>query len=649
VIGSLPTLHRHNIRLDTTRVLPDRPKITRSGISGLDDVARDGDPDERVSARASDAATPATDSTRGDPIGESGEDRAGTEAFDGRSAATARQAAEVACAVAELVSAATDATAQQETSFAALARRLQELEARLHQVGRTDDAVAVKRALSRIETQFQEMNELRPQSPPKSSDAATPAAQGVREPTVHDRRPTDAPRDERNPSFAAAGGQPPTPSETNDDTSGSSGSFRGSRRARRPGDHAAGAELDAHIRNLTLRMAAAHKDALRRDALEAQKETSSGEAPLGTEPSVDRTEPHGSRYAGARLGTRATAFDPSAPSRAMADMLGRYESKIDDLVSKAQHAAEAAAADRHQADLLARRIESAELQIAKRLNAGFATASVESRVVEDMLRALVARSEALNDLGGSLTRLEMSVTTIRERLDRIETRVGTTIPSTTTRESALDDDVAANAAGGNPTRQVVQSTPRSGWSETDSKVGASLDAIQDAIARITDSLKGIEAHLASANPRPRCTAEPKGLRSAVLPWLDGQTKRAQDTAKDRPPSRHWAIGQTEHKAGRFDADREAEPEILIEPGSGFTPPLEFKGPRPGPDPGLDTDEGVNGPVDFIEAARRAMRTARGNALSDPADEAPEPPEPRKNLAAMARRIARAVRERIVPY
>lgn len=585
----------HRIRPDTNRLPPNRPESSRVKDVGLDATSREAHRKERVSARPSDAANTAVVAPLADPgspcePGFVSPDPRDTEieTFEDATAAQRNEAADVLAAVADLVSASIPEAVETGQSFSGLARKLEELEARLQHIGRTDDAVAVKRALDHIEAQ-------------------------LRDPTSGEADPADPGQPAETRDFMAAVKIAREAAGATPEHYGASVEPRlGTGRARHPASRPPGIEIDAAIRNLTIRMAAVHREALRRGAWKgtapspAVPSASEGLAPL--------------LEIGAGVGSGAPKFQGSPETRAgLFGLLRRLEAKIDALVRKVEAEA-ASAADRHQADLLARRIESTELQLVKRIDAGFAAVAVETRVVEDMLRGLAARCDAQGDLGRTLATLEQSVGGIREHLDRLEER----LPSPTPAPHAIElgRDLGAQSArpeAGYDRRSAREhSVPDTARQGADRQ--AALDGIQDAIASIADRLCRIETHLSSARPGIR---EPGDGPASTFEHADDKARRS-----------------------RFGQDADTEADVLIEPGSGFTPPLEARSSQATRDPGLDGDEGASDRTDFIEAARRAVRAAHRSR--EPRRAEPAPPEPREGLGAKAWRLARSVRSSIFP-
>ncbi len=581
-------------------------------------------------------------------------------------------AADVLTALSDLVSTRTDATAEKMSSFTGLARSLEALEARLQNVGGLGDAVALKRAMGQIEAQFQS---------PTTDDPgrARPAAEArdckpEPEPVLVAREPAS-----RNRACSAEATTAPAPSVAGTEVSGTSyeqngasgEAPRGSGREHPATGQPSGLEIDAHIRNLTLRMAAVHRDALRRGAAEAGGGKTYGAEAHGTGPLASEHPVSSPGLAAEAVSELAApAFEASYETRAgLSALLRRLETKIDALARAAQ-AEPASAADRHQADLLARRIESAELQLTKRLDAGVAAAAIEMRAVEDMLRALAARCETQGDLGGALGRLERSVDSIRERLDRIEEQIASTLPV----EHAIDlghgPGSCERAAPSGAEAQAPRTGPRSARApdaigdgrhlarepvitsrardETGRDSGAPIDAILAAITRIADRLRYIETHLSSTCPGFAGESAWGDGRSPILPRVRGREKQRPDPKKGCAACPPATFGHNDDETRGADPDEGGDPDILIEPGSGFTPLLETHVSGTTLDSGLDGDEGCNDRTDFIEAARRSVRAAQGSVTSRPADEADATPRAQESLVAKARRLARIVRNSILP-
>jgi hypothetical protein len=579
-------------------------------------------------------------------------------------------AADVLNALSDLVSASTDATAEKGLSFTGLARSLEALEARLQNVGRLGDAVALKRAMGQIEAQF-----LGPAT--VDSGQAGPAAEArdcLPEPVLVTLEPAS-----RDRACTAEGSTAPAPSVARSEVGGTSREQNGEAGESPLGigrEHLAtgqppSLEIDAHIRNLTLRMAAVHRDALRRGAAEAGAGRTCGAETCGPGPLASE-HPVSSPCPGAEAVSdlAAPAFELSYETRAgLSALLRRLETKIDAL-ARTSRAEPASAADRHQADLLARRIESTELQLTKRLDAGFAAAAIEMRAVEDMLRALAARCEAQGDLGGALGRLERSVDSIRERLDRIEEQIASTRPV----EHAIDlghgPGSGALAAPSGTEDQASRTGPRSARAtdaigdarhdarepvitsrardESGRRTRAPIDAIAATITLIADRLRCVETHLSSTCSGFTGESARGDGRPPVLPWLRGRAKQRHDTRRGRAACSRATFGHNDDKTRDADPGQGGDPDTLIEPGSGFTPLLETHALRTTLDPGLDGDEGSNGRTDFIEAARRAVRAAQGTVEPRLADEAHAAPRAQDGLGAKARRFARIVRNSILP-
>jgi hypothetical protein len=494
----------------------------------------------------------------------------------------------VLAAVADLVSAGLNDTAESGPTFTGLARRLEELEARLRHAHGQDDSREVQGASGQAETGI---------------EVAAAVETGTAKPGAASAHSPDAQNDASEVPSADAS------------------------RAHDPHGRASKIEIDAAIRHLTMRMAAIHREALRRGGSDG-----GGGAATRSEAARERRGPSVETSAEASRGAGAPAIDlASETSAVLTTLLRRLEAKVDTLVGKA--AAEASsAADRHQTDLLARRIESSELQLAKRLDAGFAAAAVETRVIEDMLRALAARSEAQGDLASALATLDHSVGAIRERLDRIEEQIASLTHAPRTVELGRQATEHA-AASSHPERETA-----------DRQVGAALDAIRDALSGIAERLQLVETHLSAAYQGFSGTTPWRRAPLPVLPWSESKIEPGRrGTEKGHAEGHGSLFGHDSDKARRAGLDPSAETDVLIEPGSGFAPLLESFGPRAVHNPGLDNDEGGGGRTDFIEAARRAVRAAHGPLEPRPAEHAAAPPETRESLGAKARRLVHIVR------
>jgi hypothetical protein len=509
--------------------------------------------------------------------------RSTSEAIEDASAAHRTRAADVLAAVADLVSAGLNDTVEPGSTFNGLARRLEELEARLVNARGQDDSLMPRAVSGQVETGI---------------EAAAAVETGAMEPG------------------ASAHG-----TAARNDVSGGPSVEAG--RDHEPHGGASKIEIDAAIRQLTIRMAAIHREALRRGGSEAARERRG--------PSV-ATSAEVSQGAGAPAVDRA-----SETSAALTTHLRRLEAKVDALVGKA--AAEASsAADRHQTDLLARRIESSELQLAKRLDAGLAAAAVETRVIENMLRALAARSEAQGDLAGAVAALDRSVGAISERLDRIEAQITSLAHAPRTVDLGPNHATEHAATRSHLERETA-----------DRQVGAALDAIRDALSGIAERLQLVETHLSAAHQGFSAAFPWRRAPAAVLPWCESKLAPGGRGTETGHAEGHGSLfGHDSDKAHRAGPDPNADADILIEPRSGFAPLLEPFSPGAVRNPRLDHDEGGGGRTDFIEAARRAVRAAQVPLEPRPAEPAGGPPEIRESLGAKARRLARIVRCSIFP-
>ncbi len=644
----------------------------RTGCIALDAACREDHGTTSMTARSSDTDTEAAAAPRGSSSysgapsslgAQGGAARAfqgmAPETLESSSDAPGHLAADALSTLAELVSASTDAAAGKGQGFTGLARQLEQLEAQLHSLGRTGDAVAVKRAMGRIVAQLDDSAAVHAGREGPTAESSEGGPERVRDPAGSGRacgaEDASAPRSsvEQTGEGGAAREQ-----------SGAAGeSVRGIGGEPLETDPSPPHDNDARIRDLTIRMAAVHRDALRRCASEA-----GGDRIRRADASL--AEPSARKWPVPTLGPGAEGLGkPTAPSTeppyatrsGSRGLLRRLEAKLETLVRKAE-AETSSGAERHQIELLARRIESAELQLTKRLDAGFAAAAVETRAVEDMLRASLARWEAQGDLGGALARLERSVDSVRERLDRLEQHVvsrpraenashpgdarGTAALAVT---SVAEDGVPGTGPRSARALDVIAdprpairepASPCSAQGETGRKAAA--DPTRDALARIAERLRTIEAHL--SNTCAGFAGAPAAARtgSPVLPWFGGRTKYGHDTAKGRAACPEAAFARDDDKTRRADPDPGAGADVLIEPGSGFTPPLDAHAVQRG----LDGDEGGSDRTDFIEAARRASRAAQGPIEPRPNEDAHMPRRARDILGAKARRFVQIVEDAI---
>lgn len=575
-----------------------------------------------------------------------------------------RRAADVLHALADLVSASTGPAAEKGQGFTGLARKLVELEARLQNLGRTNDAVAVKRAMGQIAAQLEGSALVRPGEASPVAEAGERRAEPGR-----DLVETGLAFQEVDVSnLPSSHEQTDERGATREQCDVSDEPIRETGRKQIETGRSSILEIDARIRDLTIHMAAAHRDALRSSALETG---GGGIVPTATSlagPSASKG-PEVALGPGAEGAPTARPLDEaSSDTRSgLSRLLRRLETKLDTLAHKAE-AEKSSAADRHQTDLLARRIESAELQLAKRLDAGFAAVAAEMRAVEDMLRASVARWEAQGDLGGALARLERSIDSVRERLDRLEKRV----PSGAGAENKIDHDddraTTALAVTSRTEADAPQTEPRAARAPDacgdlqssarepsipcpargeSARTAAPADPTRDAIARIAERLRYVEAHLSNKCAGFADVSAGAVAGSPTLPWFGGRKKHRRDTGNERTacPEAAFVHGDM---VPRADPDPGTDTDVLIEPGSGFTPPLDAHATRTSLDPGLDSDEGGSDRTDFIEAARRATRAAQGIVEPPPIEEARVPRRARDVLGAEARRIAQIVKSAILP-
>ncbi len=625
----------HRARPDTNRLPSNRPESQRAKDVGLDMSSREAHREGPRSARSADCGNPAAPGPLASPrfprapsCEPADFSDTASAPLDDVSATQRNEAADVLAAVADLISAAAPEAAEPGKTFAGLARKLEELETRLQHIGRTDDAVAVKRALDQMEAHLRHPDSVEtgasdPDQPTATSDFLPASPVGIQ------ARGTPSEPD------AAGGGTSP-----------------GIGRARHPAIRPQEIEIDAAIRDLTIRMAAVHREALRRGAWTARGGESHGTVQrIPVEFAGDALQPGLEIGAGDGSGAPtvqdSTLLDPWEPGAGLAGLLRRLELKVDALSRKAD--AGPAAADRHQADLLARRIESTELQLAKRLDVGFAASAVEARVLEDMLRALAARCDAQGDLGRTLATIEQSAGAIRDHLDRLEERLASPLPAPHAGEAGHDSSASGTEdAGRQPGPGSIElSLPPPAREEADSKVGAALDAIRDAVANMAERLRIIETQLSNA---PRGSAGPSSWErepSPALFWSEARAKLdGHDAEKSHAASPGSAFAPNDGKACYVASNPDTATDVPIEPGSGFTPPLESQDTHATRGPGLDGDEGGGGRTDFIEAACRAARAGQSAREPRPAEHAPAPPEPREGLGAKARRLAQAVRRSI---
>lgn len=495
-------------------------------------------------------------------------------------------AGNVLCALADLVSTETSGTG---LSFTELAHRLDNLEGRLRHVGSAEGAHAIRRALVEIEARLQSAAETR------SAPAEVPEASG--EPVEQQ-------------SSALSGS---TKRDAKDKTEGigrisseSSPPSEGSGLAVRQ-------ELDAVIRDLTLRMAISPNRTLRR------------EARLGGDPSVQRT--CGTTPTPPAASTLAEIDAPgSEERRGLVSLLRRVETKIDALARNAEAEARSAE-DRHRADLLARQVEATERHLVKRLDSGFSAASVETRVIEDMLRALAARFEARGQEGSPAP--EQSIGRIAELVDRIETLLGSFS------RHARGDDVAP-----------APGPPGSG-DEIDRTFAAASSRIQESIAHVLERLATIEASVSAL--RRATTDRPPVTESEAAPASTSPGAGAVSSARDGIRMYGTALEPGFEDAFSADLADALEPDVPVEPGRGFVPPGDPYAFRIAPRSILDRElEGGGRRAEFIEAARRAARAAQDRASARPDDRPETAPEPRDDFLAKARHLASSFKRSLFP-
>jgi hypothetical protein len=482
------------------------------------------------------------------------------------------RAADVLAAVADLVSTGLNDTNEAGSTFVGLARRLEELEAKLSQGSGRDN---------------------RPETPGEPGPAATGIDESAKAGIGGSAQDASARND-----------APPDPAVSERNSSEDSGSHGRVSRI----------ELDAAIRHLSRRMAAIHKESLRRAGSNSEAIHLHSGASTGV----------GAETAQASSTSTADPTFSDAPT-VVATILRRLEAKVDALVSKIS--TEASSANRHQSDLLARRIESTELQLVKRVDSGFAAAAVEIRVLEDMVRALAARSEAQGDIGAALATLAHSVRSILDRLDRIEDNMAVLTPFPATAETGPPDAETAPEAP-----QYVPTLETEG-----APTGEAIGAIHTLLSGIAERLQLIETHLGTRNVPSRATG--RRTSSIALPWWQVRIEPDGPGKGQAEPHGSTFVPRIE-KTRRASRDLTAQNDVLIEPGSGSEITL---GPEIMDKISACTDEDMHERTDFIEAARRAVRAARG--FREPHITKPEVPEPEvaEGVGMKARRFLRSVK------
>jgi hypothetical protein len=671
---------RENARAFESGAISSRPAESTRSASALERLPAKRTPVSVAKLRQTKNVAPVSESTRPESALVDFRDAA-IAILDDVTATHGLDAADVLAAVANLVSAITPEAGQSGQSLAGIARKLAELEAQLLHGGRTDPAVTVKRALDQIDGQLEHIPlkssgfERQEYAPAFEAGAiscrpgdSTRWTSALGESTVGEPSPADPgrpiepsdpmsaggiaskPADALATSSEACGTEAArSPPDARDATEGrattsapsdpSNAPTLGSGPARTPADPAEEIAIAATIESLTIRMAAVHRQALQQGALEA--------GPGGTHGALRNSEASFARggsapETGGEIGAGETAIREASDARARMDgHLRRLETKIDALARRAD--TEAAAAFRHHADLIARRIEATQHQLAKRLDTGLAAASVETGIVEDMLWALAARCDIRGDPEGTVATLEQSLCAVRDQLDRLEERLSSLAPAPVAGALERTSVACGTEAEAPPTGpgsahsgaaigcfyrpDGVPSIAPPTQEEATHVAGASLDAIAEATMRIADRLSQIEARLSSASRAVAELISRDYAPSPALPW-----------SEVRPMAGGHATGQagaagagsererTDPTARRVGPDPDTD--TLIEPGTGFTPPLQRHNSHESLLPGPDGGEGGSGRTDFIE--------------SGPSQRGPVPAARREGLGATAMRRVRRV-------
>ena len=254
-----------------------------------------------------------------------------------------------------------------------------------------------------------------------------------------------------------------------------------------------------------------------------------------------------------------------------------------------------------------------------------ALAQPASTRLEDLVAQLSAKVERVSGAGAPDPRaihvIENQLSRISERLERN----GGSVDAIDTIERSISD-VVAQIAG---TRQGASQV-----NETqivrEERTHATLNAVHETLEKIVDRLAMLETDVGSLRkrePEAPAAAEPQQQETIEAPVPAPAAERAPDLQK-APTPEPVALPSLTQKA----------PEILIEPGTGFSPPaLTRDTSSPSAERqelAMDIEEPRAAKASFIAAARRATQISGS----------PPPPVRHDDEATLARARARAAAE-----
>ena len=252
-----------------------------------------------------------------------------------------------------------------------------------------------------------------------------------------------------------------------------------------------------------------------------------------------------------------------------------------------------------------------------------ALAQPASTRLEDLVAQLSAKVERVSGAGApdprAMNVIENQLSRISERLERN----GGSVDAIDTIERSISDVVAQIASTRQGASQVHETQI-----VREERTHATLNAVHETLEKIVDRLAMLETDVGSLRkrePEAPAAAEPKPQETIETPVPDAEITPDLEKAATPEPV---ALPSLTQKA----------PEILIEPGTGFTPPaLTRETSSPSTERqelAMDIEEPRAAKASFIAAARRATQISGS----------PPPPVRHDDEATIARARARAAAE-----
>ncbi len=270
--------------------------------------------------------------------------------------------------------------------------------------------------------------------------------------------------------------------------------------------------------------------------------------------------------------------------------------------------------------------EQASAILARVGELGEALAHPTSTRLEDLVAQLSAKVERVTGAGApdprAMNAIENQLSRISERLERN----GGSVDAIDTIERSISDVVAQIA-------NTRQAAPQINETQIvrEERTDATLNAVHETLEKIVDRLAMLESDVGSLRKR-----EPDAPDHDEPPPKDG----AEATEASAPIAE--PVADLEHTPApepvALPPLTQKAPEVLIEPGTGFTPPaLTRDAPSPSAERqelAMDIEEPRAAKASFIAAARRATQISGS----------PPPPVRHDDEATLARARARAAAE-----